>query len=188
VNVNVICSFILNNNIQGGSFGFTQRFLRPVSAMEKKLMLFCLLQDLYHVCCMYLYILFQCTDKCLTSIGIVPRPLPQEIACARGSCGRVCRCPQYTWGRSYTTISKATICRAMAQAVSRRPLSTEARVRSQVKYVWDLWWTKWHWDWFFSDLSVFPCRFHSTGAPLIVKIGKKLFIHLSSSLGLHKKP
>jgi hypothetical protein len=36
-----------------------------------------------------------------------------------------------------------------------------------------LWWTKWHWDRFFSELSVFPCRFHSTGAPLIVKIGKK---------------
>jgi hypothetical protein len=28
----------------------------------------------------------------------------------------------------------------------------------------------------FSELSVFPCRFHSTGVPLIVKIGKKLFI------------
>jgi hypothetical protein len=24
----------------------------------------------------------------------------------------------------------------------------------------------------FSELSVFPCRFHSTGAPLIVKLGK----------------
>jgi hypothetical protein len=66
--------------------------------------------------------------------------------------------------------------RAMAQAVSRRPLNTEARVRSQVKSVWDLWWTKWHWDRFFSELSVFPCRFHSTCATLIVKIGKKLLI------------
>jgi hypothetical protein len=66
---------------------------------------------------------------------------------------------------------------------------TEARVRSRVKYMWDLWWTKWHWDRFISELSVLPCRFHSTGAPLIVKIGKtKLLIHLSSSLGLHKKP
>jgi hypothetical protein len=37
----------------------------------------------------------------------------------------------------------------------------------------DLWWTKWHWDRFFSELSVFPCRFHSTGAALIVKVGKK---------------
>jgi hypothetical protein len=25
----------------------------------------------------------------------------------------------------------------------------------------------------FSELSVFPCQFHSTGAPLIVKLGKK---------------
>jgi hypothetical protein len=58
--------------------------------------------------------------------------------------------------------------RAMAQAVSRRPLTTEARVRSQVKSMWDLWWAKWHWDMFFSELSVFPCRFHSTGAPLIL--------------------
>jgi hypothetical protein len=39
-----------------------------------------------------------------------------------------------------------------------------------------LWWTKWHWDRFFSELLVFPCRFHSTGVPLIVKIGKKLII------------
>jgi hypothetical protein len=35
-------------------------------------------------------------------------------------------------------------------------------------------------------LSVFPCRFHSIGAPLIVKTGKKT-AH-PSSLGLHKKP
>jgi hypothetical protein len=42
----------------------------------------------------------------------------------------------------------------------------------------DLWWTKWHWDRFFSELSVFPCQFHSTGAPLTVKIGKKLLIFI----------
>jgi hypothetical protein len=36
-----------------------------------------------------------------------------------------------------------------------------------------LWWTKWHWDRFFSELSVFPSQFHSTGAPLLVKLGKK---------------
>jgi hypothetical protein len=64
----------------------------------------------------------------------------------------------------------------MAQAVSRRPLTTEARVRTQVKSMRDLWWTKWHWDRFFSELSVFPCQFHSSGAPLLVKIGKKLLI------------
>jgi hypothetical protein len=52
--------------------------------------------------------------------------------------------------------------------------------------MWGLWWTKWHWDRFFSELSVFPCQFHSTGAPLFVKLGKKeLLIFIT---GLHKKP
>ena len=40
--------------------------------------------------------------------------------------------------------------------------------------MWDLWWTKWHWDRFSPSTSVFPCQFHSTGAPLLVKIKKKL--------------
>jgi hypothetical protein len=39
--------------------------------------------------------------------------------------------------------------------------------------MWGLWWTNWHWDRFFSEFSVFPCQFNSTGAPLIVKLGKK---------------
>jgi hypothetical protein len=29
---------------------------------------------------------------------------------------------------------------------------------------------------FFTELSVFPCQFHSTGAPLLVQLGKKLLI------------
>jgi hypothetical protein len=66
----------------------------------------------------------------------------------------------------------------MAQAVSRRPFTTEARGSVPAQSMWDLWWTKWHWDRFFSELSVFPCRFHSTGAPLIVKIGKKKLLTL----------
>jgi hypothetical protein len=32
--------------------------------------------------------------------------------------------------------------RAMAQAVSRRPLTAEARVRSRDRSMWDLWWKK----------------------------------------------
>ena len=32
--------------------------------------------------------------------------------------------------------------------------------------VWDLWWTKWHWDRFFPEYFGFPCQFHSTGATL----------------------
>jgi hypothetical protein len=50
--------------------------------------------------------------------------------------------------------------------------------------MWGLWWTKWHWDRFFSEFSVFPCQFHSTGAPLLGKLGKKNFS--SSSQGCTK--
>jgi hypothetical protein len=50
------------------------------------------------------------------------------------------------------------------------------KTKSQIKSVWDLWWTKWHWDRFFSELSVFPCRFHSNCKNLV----KILLIHLSS--------
>jgi hypothetical protein len=31
----------------------------------------------------------------------------------------------------------------------------------------------------FSNLSVFPCQFHSTGAPIIVILGKKLLIFIT---------
>jgi hypothetical protein len=44
----------------------------------------------------------------------------------------------------------------MAQAVSRRPLTAEARVRSRGQSMWDLWWTKWHWDRFYPEYFGFP--------------------------------
>jgi hypothetical protein len=50
--------------------------------------------------------------------------------------------------------------------------------------MWDLWWTKWHWDRFFPNTSIFPCQFHSTGGPLHGKT-KKLIIFIT---GLHNKP
>jgi hypothetical protein len=69
----------------------------------------------------------------------------------------------------------------MAQAVSRRPPTAEARVRSRGQFMWDFWWTKWHWDRFFHpSTSVFRCQFHSTGAWKNGKIN-----HLS--LHLHHK-
>jgi hypothetical protein len=74
----------------------------------------------------------------------------------------------------------------MAQAVSRRPLTAEARVRSWGQSMWDLWWTKWHWDRFFSKYLGFPCQFHSTRAPLDRKT-KKLII-IIFLIGLHNKP
>jgi hypothetical protein len=45
-------------------------------------------------------------------------------------------------------MSDYTMCigRAMAQMVSPRPLTAEARVRAGISHMWDLGWTKWHWD------------------------------------------
>jgi hypothetical protein len=34
----------------------------------------------------------------------------------------------------------------------------------RVKSMWDLWWTKLHWDRFFSEFFGFPCQYHSTAA------------------------
>jgi hypothetical protein len=53
--------------------------------------------------------------------------------------------------------------------------------------MWDLWWTKWHWDRFFSELWIFPCQFHSTGAPLLGKMKKLIIFLLIFMTGLHKK-
>jgi hypothetical protein len=51
--------------------------------------------------------------------------------------------------------------------------------------MWDLWWTKSHWDRFFSpSTSDFPCQFHSTAAPLHEKT-EILIIFIT---GLHSKP
>jgi hypothetical protein len=35
------------------------------------------------------------------------------------------------------------------------------RVRAQVD-MWDLWWTKWHWDKIYPSISVSPANSHST--------------------------
>jgi hypothetical protein len=48
--------------------------------------------------------------------------------------------------------------------------------------MWDLWWTKWQWDRFFS------CQFHSTGALLLGKGQKIKIIIIIVITGLHKKP
>jgi hypothetical protein len=45
--------------------------------------------------------------------------------------------------------------------------------------MWDLWWTKWHWDRFS------PCQFYSTGASLHKKTRKNIIIFIT---GLHNKP
>jgi hypothetical protein len=50
--------------------------------------------------------------------------------------------------------------------------------------MWDLRWTKWHWDRFFPKYFVFACQFHSTGAPLHGKMKTILIIFT----GLNNKP
>jgi hypothetical protein len=36
--------------------------------------------------------------------------------------------------------------------------------------MWDLWWTKWHWDRFSQSTSVSPANFHSTEYSTIIII------------------
>jgi hypothetical protein len=73
----------------------------------------------------------------------------------------------------------------MAQAVSRRPPTTEARVRSRVSLCGICGGQSGTGTGFSPSTSVFLCQFHSTGAPLLGKTKKKLIIFIT---GLHKKP
>jgi hypothetical protein len=59
--------------------------------------------------------------------------------------------------------------RAMAQAVSRRPPIVEARVRSRVNLCGICGGQSDTGTGFSTSSSVFPCQFHSTGAPLLGK-------------------
>ena len=67
--------------------------------------------------------------------------------------------------------------RAMAQAVSHRPLTAEARVRSRVGPGWICGGQSGTRTGFSPTTSVFPCQFHSTGAPLRGKIKKINYLH-----------
>jgi hypothetical protein len=62
--------------------------------------------------------------------------------------------------------------RVMAQAVSHRPLTAEARVRSRVSPYGICGGQSGTGTGFSPSTSVFPCQFHSTGAPLHGKTEK----------------
>jgi hypothetical protein len=67
--------------------------------------------------------------------------------------------------------------RAMAQAVSRRPLTAEARVRSRVSPCVICGGQSGTGTSFSPSTSVFPCQFHSTDAPLQGKTKKTNHLH-----------
>ena len=66
----------------------------------------------------------------------------------------------------------------MAQAVSRRPPTAEARIRSRVGPCGICGGQSGIGTDFPPRTSLFLCQFHSTGAPLLGKIKKKLIIFL----------
>jgi hypothetical protein len=74
----------------------------------------------------------------------------------------------------------------MAQAVSRRPPTAEARFRSRISPCGICGGQSGTGSGFSRSASVFPCQFHSTSTPLLGK-GQKIIIIVFIT-GLHKKP
>jgi hypothetical protein len=83
-------------------------------------------------------------------------------------------------GRLHNTLQGS----AMAQAVSRRHLTAEARARSRVSPCGICGGQSGTGTGFSPSTSVFPCQFHSTGAPLHGKT-KKITNHLHHRVALY---
>jgi hypothetical protein len=84
------------------------------------------------------------------------------------------------WALSWFDFVNNLIGRAMAQAVSRRTLTAEARFRSRVSPR-DLWLTKWHWDRFFLEYFGFLLSISFHRCSITWKSKKKNWSSFSSS-------
>jgi uncharacterized membrane protein YiaA len=54
--------------------------------------------------------------------------------------------------------------------------------------MWDLWWTKWHWDRFFSEYFGFPLSISFYRCSITIEKQKNLIIIFIFLIGLHNKP
>jgi hypothetical protein len=95
------------------------------------------------------------------------------------------RCTESHQQLCYICSYTITAGHAMAQAVSRRPPTAEARVRCRVSPCGICGGQSGTGTGFSPSSSVFPCQFHSTDAPLLGK-GQKIIIIII--IGLHNKP
>jgi len=48
--------------------------------------------------------------------------------------------------------------------------------------VWDMWWTKWHWDGFFFEYLDFPLSVSFHQSSVLIRVSSTLFNHLNAEL------
>jgi hypothetical protein len=117
----------------------------------------CFLTDIWT---MQLIVSMSVTTRQLRFIERIRSIKPSHPACENQTCltrtvrdGHFLHCDSTSSVFLTQAQVKTPLSRVIAHAVSRRPLIVEACVRA--RSMWDLWWTKWHWDRFLSELFGF---------------------------------